>query len=85
MNNIRLDVKTNSIDYLGGNLIKCNDYLREADSSRSRFPEPNIEQMPSPADKQGPVWGQTGDRLGTEYRLGVRGHSGRTQWGEESV
>ena len=85
MNNIRLDAKTNSINYLGAQLITCNDYLREADSSRSRVLEPNIEQMTFPAEKKGPVWGQTRDRLGTEYKLGVRGDSGRTLWGQESV
>jgi hypothetical protein len=85
MNNIRLHAKTNSMNYLGAKLIKCNDYLREADSSRSRIPEPNIEQMTFPADKKGPVWGQTRDKLGTEYKLGVRGHSGRSLWGQESV
>ena len=69
----------------GAKLIKCNDYLREAESSRSRIPEPNIEQMNFPADKKGPVWGQTRDKLGTEYKLVVRGHSGRTLWGQESV
>ena len=83
MNNIRLDAKTKSINYLGANL-KNND-LREADSSRSRAPEPHIEQMTFPADKKGPVWGQTRDRLGAEYKLGVRGHSARTLWGQESV